>query len=106
MIFAKITRHNAFFYEMLQKNPESMVEPLKAHCELLKKWKEEGKYLGGWYFPGDGRSVHIFDFKDESDMDNSFFEDPMNDTFEIELLAGVPIFEHIENALSNKLEEK
>lgn len=99
MKYIKITRHNQEFFEMLKEDPKKMAAPLKAHYEMLKKLKEEGKFLGAYFIPGDGRCFFLFDFQTESEIDNSLLEDPMNGTFISELYPAVPLFEHIENAL-------
>ena len=103
MIIVKITEHNDMFFDAIAEDPSSMAEPLKGHYELLKRLKEEGKYLGGYYLPGDGRSIQIFNFEDESEVDKNFFEDPMSHTFDIELHVGVPLLDHIKHALDMEI---
>lgn len=99
MKYLKITRHNEAFFKMLSEDPKQMAVPLKAHYEMLKKMKEEGKFLDAYFVPGDGRCFFVFDFENESEIDNSLLQDPMNGTFDVKMYPAVPLFEHIENAL-------
>ena len=99
MKYLKITQHNQAFFDMLKENPRKMAAPLRAHYKMLKKMKEEGKFLDAWFVPGDGRCFFLFDFDSESEIDNSLLLDPMNGTFDSMIYPAVPLFEHIENAL-------
>lgn len=104
MIIIKITRHNQMFLDAIKEDPACMAEPLKGHFELLKKLKDEGKYLGGYYLPGDGRSIQIFNFEDEAELDKNYFEDPMSHTFDMEILPGVNLLDHIQHALDMEID--
>ena len=65
MKYLKITQHNQAFFDMLKENPRKMAAPLRAHYEMLKKMKEEGKFLDAWFVPGDSRCFFLFDFDSE-----------------------------------------
>ena len=99
MKFVKITSHNEAFFELLKQDPKAMAAPLKAHVAWLKEHEAAGRLLGGYYMPGNGDCVTIWDFENEAEFDRSLLEDPMGFTFNIQIHAGVPLFEHIENAL-------
>ena len=99
MKFVKITSHNEAFFELLKQDPKAMAAPLKAHVAWLKEHEAAGKLLGGYYMPGNGDCVTIWDFENEAEFDRSLLEDPMGFTFNVQIHAGVPLFEHIENAL-------
>ena len=95
----KMTRHTPEFFELLKDDPKKMHEPLRRHLEMLKKMKEDGKLVDAYFLPGDGRAVFVFDFENESEMDQSLLFDPMGFTFDLEMHPAVPLFAHIENAL-------
>ena len=99
MKFVKITSHNEAFFEMLKQDPTAMAAPLRAHVDWLKEHQAAGRLLDGYFMPGDGRCVTIWDFENESEFDKSLLEDPMGFTFNVEIYTGVPLFAHIENAL-------
>lgn len=99
MKFVKITSHNEAFFELLKQDPKAMATPLKAHVQWLEDHQKAGRLLEGYYMPGDGRCVTIWDFENESEFDRSLLEDPMGFTFNVEIYTGVPLFEHIANAL-------
>ena len=99
MKFVKVTQHTPEFFEMLKDDPKKMAAPLKAHLEMLKKMKEDGTLIDAIYTPNTGKCYFIFDFKTESEIDQSLLFDPMGFSFDVELNVGVPLFEHIPNAL-------
>ena len=99
MKFVKVTSHNENFWHSLKEEPKQMAAALDVHFAQLKKLKEEGKLIDAVYCPNNGKCYYFFDFESETEVDQYLLDDPMGFTFDIEWNMGVPLFEHIPNAL-------
>ncbi len=99
MKFVKVVQHTPAFFEMLKEDPRKMAKPLREHFNMLKEMKENGTLIDALYMPNTGKCVFIFDFQSESELDQSLLYDPMGFSFDVEINVGVPLFEHIPNAL-------
>lgn len=100
MIIAMSTDYNGVFNDIIDEDPEELKGPLRRHYDLLKSYEAEGKYLGGYYLPGEDRSMLFFNFADEAEVDRFFLEDPMRNEFDYEVQVGVPALEHLVRVLS------
>lgn len=97
MKVVRIHRHNQMFYE-LQKTPEGVKELMDktdAHMQWLAKLKEEGKFIEGYFMPGDGSSVLIFEAQDEHDIEMFRLSDPLEKTFTMEMKVALTLSDHL-----------
>lgn len=91
--------HNQAFFEMLRTDPSRLAEPLRAHLAWLEQKKAEGKYLGGYYLPGDGRNFNLWELESEAEYDRLLMEDPLGWSFTTRAHPAVYLLDHIHNAL-------
>ena len=99
MIIVKLVEHNEAFFDAIDEDDDEVAEALKAHYAMMERLKEEGKFLGGYYLPGEDRSIQVFNFENEAEADKNFLEDPMSRIFDAEYHVGLPILEHIKRVL-------
>ncbi|MCI1654985.1 MAG: hypothetical protein LKI32_07295 [Lachnospiraceae bacterium] len=102
MKFIKISEHRPEFFSYLKEHPESLAGPLKEHIAWMKDLQEKGTLVDAYFLPGDGRCITIWDFKDESEVDNNILQDPMELEFTAQFFPAVPLFEHMNNAMNRK----
>lgn len=100
MRYVKICEHNEVFGEMLKSGEvENLVQMIVAHRDWLKGLEADGKLLDAYFLPGDGRCVMVFELNDNKDIDKLFLDDPLGITFDGNVYAAVPLFDHIADAL-------
>lgn len=102
MKFIKISEHTKEFFQDLKKDPSSLGKPLSEHIAWMQKMKDEGKLIDAYFMPGDGRCITIWEFADETDVDNCVLQDPMELEFTCQILPAVPLFTHMNNAMNRK----
>lgn len=102
MKFIKISDHKEVFFENLREHPESLAGPLQDFGEWMQQMKDEGKLVDAYFIPGLGRSITIWEFNDENDIDNNILQDPMELDYESQFFPAVPLFQHMENAMKRK----
>lgn len=102
MKIAMIAVHNNVFWEMMKTCPEKLIGPIAAHATWLEEKKAAGKYLGGYYLPGDGRDISLWEFEKEGEVDRVILEDPLGFGFDFEVHPAISVLEHIQNALAGK----
>ena len=56
MIIAMSVDYNSVLFDIVDEDPEDLKGPLRRHYDLLKSYEAEGKYLGGYYLPGEDRA--------------------------------------------------
>ena len=97
MKIIRMHKHNHVFFEMMQteEGKARLVEMTKAHNEWLAGLKKEGKYITGYFMPGSGESVHIFEAQSEADIESFRLGDPLEMTLEMDLRVGISIDDHL-----------
>ena len=94
--------HNQMFFE-LQKTPEGVAELMamtEAHNKWLAQLKEEGKFIEGYFMPGDASSVLIFEAEDVNDIERFRLTDPLEKTFVMEMKVALTLDAHLKAAMA------
>ena len=101
MKVVRLHHHNQLFFE-LQKTPEGVAELMEMteeHNKWLAKLKEEGKFIEGYFMPGDASSVLIFEAQDEHDIEMFRLSDPLEKTFEMKMQVALTLDQHLKAAM-------
>lgn len=95
-------KHNQVFFDLMQtpEGVEKLMAMTQAHNEWLAELKEQGKFIEGYFMPGDGSSVLIFEAKDENDIEMFRLTDPLEMTFDMKMQVALTLDEHLKAAMA------
>lgn len=98
MKVVRISKHNQVFFDLMKTEggKKQLMEMTKAHNEWLAKLKGEGKFLEGYFMPGSGEAVLIFEAEDEADIESIRLQDPLEITFDMDLRVAISVGVHLQ----------
>ncbi len=94
-------KHNQVFYDLMktEEGKARLLEMTKAHNEWLAKLKAEGKFIEGYFMPGSGEAILIFEADNEAEIEAIRLQDPLEITFDMDFRVGIALSDHLQTVV-------
>lgn len=94
-------KHNQVFFDLMktEEGKAQLMDMTKAHNEWLSRLKAEGKFIEGYFMPGSGESILIFETENEMEMEAIRLQDPLEITFDMDFRVAITVSDHLQTVV-------